>query len=294
MSGLPERILVPTDFSAGSTRALTLARTLGRQFAAELHVLHVRQIPDDPSQGDDLLDEVEKLLRSGDSRTAGLLDQLLQDEDAVRVEAHIERRVSVPSAIVEMVSGLGCDLVVMGTHGRKGLQHLLMGSVAEKVMRLSPVPVLTVRDSTKLCDPEGVRILVAHDFSEHSLEAVRYAADWARSLRAEVTLLHSVQPLIYHEAYALEDYHGNVWERVIRRCHETLEEIARRHLSGVVCTTAVVQAHPDLGITGHASESGCDLVVLATRGLSGLEHAIVGSVAERVVRSSPVPVLTVR
>jgi len=81
---------------------------------------------------------------------------------------------------------------------------------------------------------------------------------------------------------------------VIRRCQDSLEEAAGDHLSGLSYSTAVVQNHADQGITRYASEHGCDLVVLGTRGLSGLEHAIVGSVAERVVRFSPAPVLTVR
>jgi len=294
MDRVPERILVPTDFSDGSDHALTLARSLARRFQAELHLLHVRQIPDDPGLDSDLLDEVERLLKPGDTRAAKLLDQLSGDEGALRCEGHVESRDSVPSAIVEMVGSLGCDLVVMGTHGRRGFKHLLMGSVAEKVMRLSPVPVLTTRESSERHDRAPESILVGLDFSQHSLQAVRSAATWARALRAEVTLLHSIQPLVYHEAYALEDYHGDVWERVIRRCYDSLEEVAGKHLSGLSYSTAVVQSHADQGITRCALEQKCDLVVLATRGLSGLEHAIVGSVAERVVRSSPAPVLTVR
>lgn len=294
MFSLPERILVPTDFSDGSDHALTLARSLARRFDAELHVLHVRQIPDEPSLDRDVLDEIERLLKFGDKRAAELLDQQLGDEGALRCKGHIESRDSVPSAIVEMVGSLGCDLVVMGTHGGRGFKHLLMGSVAEKVMRLSPVPVLTTRESTGPCDRAPESILVAHDFSEHSLQAVRYAATWARSLCAKVTLVHSIQPPVYHEAYALDDYHGDVWERVIRRCNESLEELALVHLGGLSWSTTVVQAHADQGVTRYASEHGCDLVVLGTRGISGLEHAIMGSVAERVVRSSTVPVLTVR
>jgi nucleotide-binding universal stress UspA family protein len=271
-----------------------LATSLARRFQAELHVLHVRRKVDVPNVDKDLLDEVERLLQSGDAKTMEMLDRFSKDVSEVPYQAHIEHRRSVSLAIVDMVTSLDCDLVAMGTHGRRGFKHLIMGSVAERVVRLCNVPVLTACEHVASFDSVPENILVAHDFSNHSLEAVRHAAAWARPVSADVTLLHAIQPLIYHDVYALEDYSGAVWERVIGRCHDALEKIAAEYLPGLRCTTAVVEAHPAQGISRYATEHDCDLVVLATRGLTGLEHAVVGSVAEQVVRQSSVPVLTVR
>jgi len=294
MTTSPQRILVATDFSPTSKCALSLATNIARRLEAELHLLYVRQVVDDPGLDKRLFDEVERVLKRGEGNTIERLHRLAQEAVDLPFEVHIERNRSISRAIIEMVGDLGCDLVVMGTHGRAGFKHLLMGSVAEKVMRLSPVPVLTSGESTTSCDDVPKNILVAHDFSEHSIEAVRLAAVWAQLISAKVTLLHAIHPLVYHEIYALDDYSGAVWERIVRRCQDALENIADEYLPGLNHAVAVVENHAVRGITHYASEHRCDLVILATRGLSGLEHAIVGSVAEQVVRLSPVPVLTVR
>lgn len=294
MPGNPKRILSPIDFSPASSCAAGLATSLARRFEAELHVLHVRRKVDVPNVDKDLLDEVERLLESGDAKTTEVLARFLKDAGDVPCHAHVEHRRSVALAITEIATSLGCDLVVMGTHGRRGFEHLFMGSVAEKVVRLCNVPVLTAREHVGSCSPVPENILVAHDFSDYSLEAVRYAGAWARSFSAGVTLLHAIQPLVYNDVYALDDYSGAVWKRILQRCHEALEKVAVEYLPGLRCSTAVVEAHPVQGITRYAAEHDCDLVVLATRGLSGFEHAVVGSVAELVVRQSSVPVLTVR
>jgi nucleotide-binding universal stress UspA family protein len=294
MTGLPERILAATDFSPTSECALSLAKSIARRFEAELHLVHVRQVVDDPTLDDALLTEVEHVLRRGEGRTAERLASPDQETVDLRFQGHVRRSGSVALAIVDMVDELGCNLVVTGTHGRTGFKHLIMGSVAEKVMRLSPVPVLSSREDAISCDGLSQNILVAYDFSDHSLEALRWAEAWARPLSAKVTLLHAIQPLVYHEVYALEDFSGAVWQRVIRRCQEALEGLAAEHLHGLEHAVAVVEDHPTNAIVSYATEHRCDLVVVATRGLSGLEHVIVGSVAERVARLSPAPVLSVR
>lgn len=142
MEHLITRILVPSDFSESSDAALEYARMLANRFGASLHLLHVLNEP--------LLAEglaAEAFMSEPPAIRAGLVDE---------ARAHLSQRASGTSstevvfghaaaAIVECAARLGADLIVMGSHGRTGLAHLLLGSVAEAVGRTATCPVLTVR-----------------------------------------------------------------------------------------------------------------------------------------------------
>lgn len=138
-----QHILVPTDFEASSARALDVAIGLAQTFGAKLTLLHVWELPIYPYMefmlNSDVISSVE------DRAVKRLEEGLVEVRKRVPV-AESKLKVAVPWAgIVESIEELKPDLVVMGTHGRRGLNHLVLGSVAEKVVRLSPAPVLTVR-----------------------------------------------------------------------------------------------------------------------------------------------------
>lgn len=133
-----KHILVPTDFSQHATRAQQTAAELAKQVGAKLTVLHVAHAPEylyeqrTAQSLDDLL-----------PREQDALDDAVLHADGVDVEAAL-----VPGVAWEEILRFACthgvDLVVMGTHGRTGFERLLLGSVTEKVVRTSPIPVLTV------------------------------------------------------------------------------------------------------------------------------------------------------
>jgi nucleotide-binding universal stress UspA family protein len=133
------QILVATDFSDASEAALDYGRALARTFGASLHLLHImentflRPVPVDPY-----------LLKTGAVRN---LNERLTDDDRLTLHAHaaLETSDNPAEAIVKYAGEHQIGLIVMGTHGRAGLAQLLMGSVAEKVVRTAPCPVLTVR-----------------------------------------------------------------------------------------------------------------------------------------------------
>jgi len=145
------RILVPTDFSPPSNTALDYARMLADKFGSALEVLHVI---DDPTVTSEYVPD--GFAASTDNIRAGLvqqsqrgLDRLMTSADRVRYHAHVESLFGVPAeTIADYAMATGAGLIVMGTHGRTGLAHLLMGSVAEQVVRTAPCPVLTVRQVT--------------------------------------------------------------------------------------------------------------------------------------------------
>ncbi len=200
MSHEPKRILVPTDFAEASDRALKMGMILAERTGAEVHPLYVRQVHVhpagiivEPTREQSLLDEVEKVLRSTDVDAREALGGLVHKHNGVRYEGHIERGVSVPNVILESVQSYGCDLIIMGTHGRRAISRLLMGSVAERIVRLSPVPVITTRSGVDGSFPPK-KILVGYDSSEESVVALQVAAEWARSLESKLVLLHVVEP----------------------------------------------------------------------------------------------------
>jgi nucleotide-binding universal stress UspA family protein len=142
-----QQILVPTDFSDCSAVALHHARALAERFSARLHVLHVVQSPfEQPwaaevyavSQAD--FDAVAR--KESDERLAGLLT----DDERRRFDARLLTTIGSPLvSILDYAARERIDLIVMGTHGRGAVAHLLIGSVAENVVRKAPCPVLTVR-----------------------------------------------------------------------------------------------------------------------------------------------------
>jgi nucleotide-binding universal stress UspA family protein len=139
---------VPTDFSKHSETALKYAVSFAEKFGAEIYLLHVVQdfalfLPDTVTAGPPILPPVEELTAA--VRTA--LDRIVKEHHLERLQVHGEAREGTPyHEIITFAKEKDVDLIIMGTHGRTGLAHLLLGSVAEKVVRKAPCPVLTVRD----------------------------------------------------------------------------------------------------------------------------------------------------
>ena len=146
-----KRILVPIDFSAPSDAALDYARTVATQFGASLHLVHVAEDPYRAFYSAEVyVPEVEGLREEILSDSLTRLKGLLRTSDLSNLHATAEAVIGTPApTIVEYSSGRDIDLIVMGTHGRGGMSHLLMGSVAERVVRTAPCPVLTVRSAPK-------------------------------------------------------------------------------------------------------------------------------------------------
>jgi len=143
------RILVPTDFSDTSDAALSYARTLADSLGASLHLVHVF---DDP-YGDALVAEMnasvyESMRATEMTQARRRLLRRLPPADRKQFQASTAIVTGAPAeAIVDYAADRGMDLIVMGTHGRSGFAHLLLGSVAEQVVRTAKCPVLTVRSA---------------------------------------------------------------------------------------------------------------------------------------------------
>ena len=293
MNGIPTTILSATDFSETAANAGILARELARRFSAHLHILHAVILLDDPHLDKDRRNQLEELLKSEDELRRKALEESIEEQYGIDITPHMVRGIAPGEVIVETADTLGCGLIIMGTHGRRGLSHFLLGSVAERVLRTSKIPVLTVRGDVAI-NPEGIsRILVPHDFSDASDQAVREAAAWASSLGARLTLLHIVEPVVYPEFYSVDVLSEELTERLVDRSEDALRKTAAEIGDGCDIDFRVEIGRAAETIAEIADPKDFDLTVMATKGLSGIEHVLLGSVAESVLRRCNVPMLAI-
>ena len=279
-------ILHPTDCSDSAARALEVAARFATTSRATLLILHAELVHDhDAREADAALDEYvasgRRLMRS------------LSDGGAPPLEVIRTRAVLAHEAILEAATDQHADLVVMGTHGRRGLSRLLLGSNAERVLRQAPCHVVTVRADASL--PAGAtfrKLLVPVDFSEYARRGLDGAMALAADGGSTIHAIHVIEPpgpaMYFADSVAnrLELVHGPR-----ARASERLRAWAGA-AEGVECV--VTEGHPAVEIARVADERKVDLIVMSTKGATGAEWLLVGSVTERVCRMANVPVLAVR
>ena len=296
------KILLPTDFSECANAALDHALFLARQHSAELHLLHVVVLHDDdpfdpthhfPDSGE-LFERLQRL-------AAGELENLLtpRSTENLRIFEHQRRAFSAAPAIIEAADELGVDLIVLGGHGRRGLRRFFLGSVAEEVVRTAECPVLTLRQTV---GERGVRpferLLAPIDFSTPARQALGAARSLAEVYGAELHLLHVVEaPAVppsfgpLYSAAAAGVAFGDLAREVEGNLRQLLEETKGPEVDSRLEVAEGIAAPT---ITRYAEQRDCDLIVIATHGLTGLEHFLLGSVTEKVMRTAPCPVLVLK
>ena len=273
------RLLFPTDGSTCATHALAHAADLARRHRAELHVLHVRAPRHDA-------------LRLNGEAVPDALAAAVAGARPVRAEA----RASSPTlGILDYADRHDVDLIVMGTHGRAGVDRLILGSVTQEVVRLASCPVLTVRPDVEATALSVARILAPVDFSADSWLAVAYAEHLAALYGARLDLLHVVETL---PSYGLVDipatYPAPSEEQEAATCTALLDLAHEAGGPPVALEPHVVAGNPTIGVLEAVEALAPDLLVLPTHGRSGLKRLVLGSVAEQAVRRASCPVLVVR
>ncbi len=289
-------ILVPTDFAGAARQALQLAVRLAPP-GCTVHVMHViTPTESDPYSPVRLRPEVQARQRLPEEVTDELLQQLVQDVAADQVViARAWRRASdVIGAILDYADTVEAELIVLGTHGRRGLQRFLLGSVAEAIVRRASVPVLTIREHARV--PEAIRhILVPTDFSDDARMALREAARWAAHFQARLTLLHVLAPAVIPVSVTEMAAVYEVMPDLQERLQEELTRWIEAEVPEAVVSDMRIEEGPvDLTILERARQDQADLIVMATHGRSGVARWLLGSVTERVLRQAPCPVLTFR
>jgi nucleotide-binding universal stress UspA family protein len=204
---------------------------------------------------------------------------------------------SAANLILEYAEGHNIDLIVMGTHGRQGLGYLFLGSVAQELVRKALCPVYTIRESEKPKLPHKYKtVLSPIDFSDYSKMAMLMARDVAKLYGAKLQILHVIEQTTHPAFYGLsrEFVWGLRAEIEIQSRKELKQIFDDFPESDVASNFAVVTGHVAHEILEYSSQNQVDLIVLATHGLSGLKHFLLGSVAEKVIRRAPCPVLSIK
>lgn len=291
MNTLPKSILVPTDFSESSDHALQFAQHLALDFGAVLQLVHV-QVLLEGQEGDEALEmEISRMRERLEEDCRGRVDQLPEN---FRIHSHLKRGLAVAESILESAQECRADLIVIGTNGRRGLRHLLLGSVAEEILKTAEIPVMTVRRGADIEESSAGSILIPYDFSARSDEALNVGVEWARALSLRITLLHAIEPVVYPELYAVDLMPAEVLGNVEKKARKALEELAGTRMNGIDVSIEIVHDRAVEAILSAAEISRQDFIVMGNRGLSGLEHLLLGSVVEGVARRAEIPVLSVR
>lgn len=287
----PKKILIATDFSEGAREALNVAARLAVNANAELEIVHAWQLQ--------IAGAVE-----GTPFPVAFVDQIVDDGTrGLEEAAAAARAVGAPRVTTKLLQGVAwdavtseaerdgaVDLVVVGTQGRTGLSRIMIGSMAERIVRHAPCSVLVVRTPATEFD----QVACAIDFSESSRAAVRLAAAYTNPTGRGITLLHVIElPVTYGGQFVAPNF------------VEDLDRSATRQLEDWVAntrtlTTAPVKAQQRIGGAGAQllamldEDPRYDLVVVGSHGRTGIKRLLLGSVAERIVRHAKASVLVAR
>jgi nucleotide-binding universal stress UspA family protein len=287
-------ILCPVDFSEFSVRGYRHARSVSQHYGAQLVVLHIVELWRYPSLS---------FVPAGtayDETCQGLCEKGKQElQELVRSNTLAEE--SLPELVVELgnaadsiltfATKLGADAIVMGTHGRRGYDRMMLGSVAERVMRNAPCPVLVVNkppdDLSTASNEVGQEhrlhsILFCTDFSENSERALNYAISATKEYDAELTLLH-----VLEEKPAKTD-------QAITTATQQLERLIPAEVRKTLNSRFAVRVgKPYEQIIQFAKEAHPDMVAMGVHGRGSVDLAVFGSTTYRVIQLGPCPVLAV-
>lgn len=296
-----DTILHPTDFSERSEAALPHALWFAEEFGADLQLLHAVVLhAADPANPERAFPDLDGAYREIEAWAAKRMERATREIEhpEVRVERFQERGISAAPVILDHVEDHGVDLVVMGTHGRRGVRRMLLGSVAEEVLRSCPCPVLTVRPGHDGIGEPPERILAPLDFSENADAGLRWAGGLAERTGAELVVLHVINEPAYPEPYFAQAANLRALARAARdEVPEALQRRVAEVLGEEAATAAKIHMRagpPAPTIAEFVEEREVGMVVMSSHGRTGVERVFLGSVAEGVVRRAPAPVLVVR
>ena len=273
------KILCPIDFFPGSLKAYDFALKLAVHYKARVHLLHVvapviSAAYEGPVVVEDLMIDLQ---RDSERQLQKLKAKAARAKVPIGTEV---RSGSIDEEILRAVEKERADLIVMGTHGRRGFQRWLLGSVMERMMRHSPVPLLVTGSTAKaLSPPPNIRrILVTTDFSVGTPDALAHAFSIARECGAKVTLLHVLPDLSYELGSELKG-------PIVAKLQEKLDKLVPADLTSNVRARIEV-GYPYRVIKGIIEAEKPGLVVMNIHGKAMLDRALLGSTAERVLRSA--------
>jgi nucleotide-binding universal stress UspA family protein len=298
-----QNIVVPIDFSKMSIHAIKTASRVARRFAASVHLAHVRQF-DYPA---DFVAPAPPIVpfsfmpyeQNGERGVAKEFNALAREYGISSANCHVLSGAPPFDEICRLAQKIPADLILMPTHGYTGLKHVFLGSTAEHVVQHSPCPVFVVRPRKRKSETGRTStihtILVPVDFSGCSRGGLQYAIGLANEFGARIILLHATYLGYIYSSEGTAIYDVPALQKAARKDAERqMRQLVRSvNFGGVKFETTFTDGSPVLDICTFAKDRNVDLIITSTHGLTGLEHILIGSIAEQVVRRAPCSVLVV-
>jgi nucleotide-binding universal stress UspA family protein len=281
-----KKILCPVDFFPASDAAVKYAAGLATNYDATIHLLHV-VTPIPPTTYEYVVD-TSNIMSAIEASSAEEMKKLVAGlkGTGVRIETQV-RLGDVYDEIKQAIEEVKPDLIVMGTHGRRGVQRWFMGSTTEKLLRHSPVPLVTISATGDRALTPPHRIMVTTDFSEGTSDALAFAFSVAQENESEVTLLHVVNDVAGDVS---GKYRGSLINGVRKQLEDMVPAEARNWCN---ILTRVETGVPYRIIKRVLEDERIDLLVMNIHGKGMLDRALLGSTAERVVRTAGCPVMLI-
>lgn len=288
-----QSILCPIDFSDSSANAYKYAQSLARHYKAKLLLQHVLYSLKAFDFWDIYPSSYEEICRKRQADAHRLLREFAERHGPGETpNQYFVEDGSVTDLVLALAEEQAVNLIVMGTHGTRGIDRLMLGSATERVLRRARCPVLAVRKpahdvgpSANDSDAVNIRkILVCTDFSDHAHHATQYALSIAGEYGAELTLLH-----------VLEDFPRSTdlqsaTQEVLKELEQSISVHERR---GCSVESMVRVGKPYQQIVQLALEAKTDMVIMGVRGKGALDTALFGSTTYRVIQLGSCPVLAV-
>ncbi len=294
------RLLVPTDFSDFAQEALRMALTLGQRTGAEVHLLHIVSptplAPEELGGVDGPFGGGTHAGGPGEDGTHAALRQQVEFASATAADVvfAIRYAYAVAPEVLTYADEVDADMIVTGTHGRRGLRRMMLGSVAEEVVRTAPCDVLVapVRSAPFSAHPAR-RVLVPVDMHEGTTSLLAFARGLSRDLGSEqVDLLHVLEPLPYPVGW-LDNAVLDIVPSIRDHAAEALR--AEAESAGLGDAGVYIERGKAEEVIGRVADVlDSELIVLAPHQRGRVKRALLGSVAGTVARSAARPVLVAR
>jgi len=314
-----ERILVPLDGSPRAEQALPVAARIARASGGSVILVQVVSPPIDYGGG---LTQTplmtEEVIETELALSSSYLDRVAKARELAEIETTTEVMFGLPAQdILAIAESRSVDLIVMCSHGRTGFTRWVLGSVAQKIAHHCPVPLLVLREGKLLpleSPPDAARhltALVPLDGSPLAEAALFPAANLVAALVAPAAgALHLMQVVKQLSTTADEGFITQLNEETVERAKTYLMSVKERLQAGLkdrkltIIWSVALDADAADAIIGTAEQreqqegaeglGGCDLIAMSTHGRSGLERWVMGSVMERVLGATKLPMLIVR
>jgi nucleotide-binding universal stress UspA family protein len=298
-----DQILCAVDFSDHSRHALDYASAIGAYYGARVTALHVvspTPLVAPVPFGLEGMQVGGNQVVDRQAMEAAARHFVAQGSAGATIDVRVSEGPKVADEVLVQADRLDADIVVVGSHGRSGFERLLLGSIADRILRKSRRPVLVVppHAASRPGAPAMPfkRILCPIDFADGSLRAIEYAVQLAEETDGLLILLHAIElPPEFHELLPIEADVPQFRSLAETACRARLDALVPEEASGY-CTiqTKVVEGKAHQRVLAVAGEIDADLIVMGVQGRGAVDVALFGSNTQAVVRGATCPVLTVR